>query len=156
MTERRLSQGIRKLGTLCAPFVFCVAAQAGPAWDMFEARCLDPFEHQAEAIVDGLAAQPVEQMHEAQLVFAAADGALLVLDAAPTDGNRACSVVMQGDVALDPAYLAWAGDVTARQVYVAQGGVLASAEWIEPQVHVVARLDTAGATYRVLETDLES
>ena len=95
-------------------------------------------------------------MHDAQLTYSGPDGLFLVLDAAPRDGNRACSVVIRGDAAFDPGYLDWMGDVVAQRRYVAQDGVLASAEWIEPQVHVAARLDAAGATYRVLETDLES
>ena len=107
-------------------------------------------------MIDGLDRQPVDQMHEAQLVYAGADGLLLVLDAAPSDGNRSCSVVTPSAKAMDDGYLAWVAEVTQRQVYVPRDGMLASAEWIEPQVHVEATLDAAGATYRVLETDLES
>lgn len=159
MTEVRVSQGVHRLCTTCAPFVCLLGAgavQAGAAWDMFEARCLDPFEHQAEAVVSGLAAQPVDQMHDAKLVFTGSDGLILVLDAAPREGNRSCAVVTQGADALDDGYVRWAGAVTAERRYVADGDVLASAEWIEPQVHVAVTLDASGATYTVLETDLES
>ena len=123
---------------------------------MFQARCLDPYEHLTEPVTDGLAPQPADQMRDAELVFAAPDGLLLVLDAAPDDGNRACAVHALGADMLDGAYLAWVDEVTQRQIYVPDAGMLVSDEWIEPQVHVEASIDGAGAVYRVLETDLES
>ena len=159
MTEIRRSQGVHILCTTCA-LILCLwsatAVLGGPAWDMFQARCLDPYEHQTEPVVEGLDRQPVDQMHEAQLVYAGRDGLLLVLDAAPSDGNRSCSVVTPSVDGMDDGYLDWVRDVTQRQIYVPEGDMLASAEWIEPQVHVAATLDAVGATYRVLETDLES
>ena len=159
MTENRHAPRVHRLCTTCAP-ILCLAlagpTQAGAAWDMFEARCLDPYEHLTEPVIDGLSPQPADQMRDAELVFAAADGLLLVLDAAPEDGNRACAVHELGADMLDGAYLSWVDEVTHRQTYVPDAGMLVSDEWIEPQVHVEATLDGAGAVYRVLETDLES
>ncbi len=83
-------------------------------------------------------------------------GRLLVLDAAPEDGLRSCEVSEKGGAALDPSFVNWVTDVTARRLYASVDGVLASVEWIEPQVHVEAFVWNGGATYRVLETDLES
>ncbi|WP_299044527.1 hypothetical protein [uncultured Tateyamaria sp.] len=159
MTENRHAQRVHTLCTACAPLV-CLAlagaAQAGAAWNMFQARCLDPYEHLTEPVTDGLAQQLADQMRDAELVFAAVDGLLLVLDAAPDDGNRACAVHELGADMLDVAYLDWVADVTRRQIYVPEAGMLVSDAWIEPQVHVEASIDGQGVVYRVLETDLES
>ena len=156
MTEFWRSQRVHKLCTTCA-LALCLGigtVQAGPAWDMFQARCLDPFEHQAEPVVQGL--EQADKRSVAQLVFHDDAGLRLVVDAAPEDGLRACAVSEDAVDMLDPAYLAWVQDVTQRQVYVPEDGMLASAEWIEPQVHVEATLTAGVAIYRVLETDLES
>ena len=120
---------------------------------MFQARCLDPFEHQAEPVVQGLEQLSTLPWRSAYLD---GEGRLLVLDAAPEDGLRSCEVLEKPAVTLDPEYLDWVQDVTQRQVYVPEDGMLASAEWIEPQVHVKATLTAGVAIYRVLETDLES
>ena len=155
MTEFWRSQGVHKLCTTCA-LALCLgvgAVQAGPAWEMFQARCLDPFEHQAEPVVQGLEQLSTLPWRSAYLD---GEGRLLVLDAAPEDGLRSCEVLEKPAVTLDPEYLDWVQDVTQRQVYVPEDGMLASAEWIEPQVHVEATLTAGVAIYRVLETDLES
>ena len=155
MTEFWRSQRVHKLCTTCA-LALCLgvgAVQAGPAWEMFQARCLDPFEHQAEPVVQGLEQLSTLPWRSAYLD---GEGRLLVLDAAPEDGLRSCEVLEKPAVTLDPEYLDWVQDVTQRQVYVPEDGMLASAEWIEPQVHVKATLTAGVAIYRVLETDLES
>lgn len=156
MTEFWRSQGVHKLCTTCA-LVLCFGAgtvQAGPAWDMFQARCLEPFEHQAEPVVEGLQKMGTRTM--IQLAYLDEAGRRLFVDAAPDDGLRSCTVAEEGVEALDQGYLNWVRDVTQRQIYAPDDGMLVSAEWIEPQVHVEATLTAGVATYRVLETDLES
>lgn len=125
-------------------------AQAGPGWDAFVARCLDPFEHQSLPIVDGLDAQPADSMHEARRVFAGHDF-VLFLDAAPTEGERACAVepAHKGD---DPMARDWVTVQLAKGRYVQDAGWLVSHEWIEPRVMV----QIEAGTFRVVETDLES
>lgn len=132
------------------------SAQAG-AWDVFVARCLDAYEHQTVPVTDGLDVQPIDQMHDAVRVFGpGAEGVLVVLDAAPRIGERTCSVAHPGADMLDPAYRAWVKVVVQRETYLFETDRLVSNQWIEPQVHVAARLDAGGATYTVVETDLES
>jgi len=144
------------LCAVAAVLAVAPAAQAG-AWDVFVARCLDAYEHQTLPVVDDLKPQPVDQMHDAVRVFGPDQGGLLVvLDAAPRIGERTCSVAHPGALTLEPAYRDWVSDVTARETYLAQEDGLVSNQWIEPQVHVVARLDVSGTTYTVVETDLES
>lgn len=63
----RVSPRVHHACTPCAPptrFVLAIcatllplSAQAGPGWDAFVARCLDPFEHQTLSIVDWVAQQ---------------------------------------------------------------------------------------------------
>ncbi len=162
--QTRCAQVVHRLWPARAPawctFAFALAtapaAQAG-AWDVFVARCLDAYEHQTLPVVDGLNQQPVDQMHDAIRVFGPDEsGLLVVLDAAPRLGERTCSVSQPGAQVLESAYRDWVADVTARETYLAQADLLVSNQWIEPQVHVVARLDGSGATYTVVETDLES
>ena len=131
-------------------------AHAGSAWDMFVARCLDPFEHQSLPIVDGLDPLPVDQTHAARRVYGpSAEGYVLVLDGAPEIGERACAVIVsrkdlspQADVWLD-------AQMTAGR-YVPEGGWLMSHEWIEPRVMVRAEQSDTGSLFVVVETDLES
>jgi len=166
MTEvsgrNRDAQGVHRLCTGCAPF-WCIAvilsagtAQAGTAWDMFVARCLDPFEHQGVAITDGLPAQPVDQMHRARRVFGPSrDGHLLVLDAAPSVGERSCGVEAVGQH-VSPAATAWRAAQVVSARYVVDGAWLVSNEWIEPRVMVRQEMSAARTVYAVVETDLES
>jgi len=156
MTEFGLSHRVHKLCTSCT-LIMCLVAgpgQAGPAWELFQARCLDPFEHQAEPVVDGLQQMGTRTM--VTLAYLDGAGRQLIVDAAPVDGLRSCTAAEAGTELLDPAYLDWVQEVTRRQLYVPEDGMLVSAEWVEPQVHVEATLSGGVATYRVLETDLES
>ncbi|WP_299151642.1 hypothetical protein [uncultured Tateyamaria sp.] len=131
-------------------------AQADTAWEMFVARCLDPFEHQSVAIVDGLAAQPIDQMHEARRAFGPnADGYVLVVDKAPSVGERACGVEA---ATADPstAERAWRYAQLSAGRYVPEGDWLVSNEWIEPRVMVRSDVSGVRASYWIVETDLES
>ncbi|WP_299367354.1 hypothetical protein [uncultured Tateyamaria sp.] len=144
-----------KVWALCL-CLFPVAAQAGTAWDMFVARCLDPFEHQTLPIVGDLAEQPVDQMHEARRVYGPTDeGYLLVLDAAPTVGERACAVEQAGKD-MSPGGAAWRAEQLATGRYALDGAWLVSNEWIEPRVMVRMDVSRARTTFAVVETDLES
>ncbi|MEO9820563.1 MAG: hypothetical protein ABJ370_17595 [Paracoccaceae bacterium] len=141
---------------------FCVTASVGnahaeTAWEMFVARCLDPYENLALAIHDGLNEQPADQMRDAETVFGpSSDGYLLVLNAAPEEGDRACAVHDPSATEPEPAYLDWIDNAMQRQLYVPVDGMLSSNEWIEPQLQFEARFGDGGAVYEVIETELES
>ncbi|WP_299378216.1 hypothetical protein [uncultured Tateyamaria sp.] len=144
-----------KLGALC--LCLCpVAAQAGTAWDMFVARCLDPFEHQTLPVISGLDAHPIDQMHEARRVYGPTDeGYLLVVDAAPSEGDRACAIEVPGEERTQ-AELAWRYDQLSSGRYAPEGSWLVSNEWIEPRVKVRTQVTDVRTSYSVVETDLES
>lgn len=160
--RKRDTQRVHRLCTACAPIV-CLAlitaagsARAGTAWEMFVERCLDPFEHQSLPIVDGLAPQPGDQMHDARRVYGpSAEGYLLVLDAAPTVGERACAVEVPRAERSNDAQ-AWQEAQIAEGRYVPENGWLMSHEWIEPRVMMRAELSDNRTFYTVVETDLES
>ncbi|WP_415404611.1 hypothetical protein [Tateyamaria sp. SN3-11] len=146
----------RALLAICATFAISGAAQAGTAWDMFVARCLDPFEHQTLPITDGLKAQPIDQMHEARRVYGPTEeGFVLVLDAAPSEGERACVVEVAAKEMTD-AELAWRYAQLSAGRYAPEGAWLVSHEWIEPRVMVRTGSSQARTFYAVVETDLES
>lgn len=130
---------------------------AGSAWEMFEARCLDPYEHLTEPVIDGLAAQPVDGMHENLRTYGpTADGYLLVLDAAPTVGERTCSVYKLGNADFEPSFASWAEVNKTTGRYLQEPGRYVSNQWIEPQLHLMAEVRPEGLHYQVTETDLES
>lgn len=160
--QKRDAHRVHNLCTGRAPILCLVlffgasAAQAGTAWDMFVARCLDPFEHQALPVVDGLAAQPVDQMHEARRVYGpSAEGYLLVIDAAPTVGERAC-IVEWARKDMSGAASAWRSAQLAEGRYTPEGAWMVSHEWIEPRVMVRSEATDARTIHVVVETDLES
>ncbi len=132
-------------------------AQAGTAWDMFVSRCLEPYENLALAIHKGLDEQPADQMRDAETVFGpSSEGYLLVLNAAPVEGERTCAVHDPSARTLESGYLNWVEQVMQRQLYVPIDGMLSSNEWIEPQLQLEARFGESGAVYEIIETDLES
>lgn len=132
-------------------------AQAETAWEMFMARCLEPYENQALAIHDGLDKAPAEQMRDGETIFGPSDnGFLLVLNAEPEEGDRSCSVHNPASKEADAAYLSWLENAMSREVYVPVEGMLSSNEWIEPQLQFEATFDDAGAVYLIIETELES
>ncbi len=137
---------------------FASTAQAGSAWDMFVARCLDPFENHALAIHAGLQAQPRDQMHAALTVFGPSDeGYLLLLDAAPSEGERACAVLNPSVQGPEAAFLDWAEAAVQDGRYRAEGETaLLSVEWIEPRLRFDVAYSAQGTLYEILETDLES
>ena len=156
MTDFLWSHRLRTLCATCAVvggFFSAGAASAGSAWDLFQAHCLDPFEHQTEPVVEGLEPMAPEAT---QLRYRGPEALVLVVDAAPEEGLRSCAVLEPGAEALDASYLSWVNDATEQQLYKPEDGILASEEWIEPQVHVEAFMDGTGAVYMVVETDLES
>ncbi len=132
-------------------------AAAADAWDMFVARCLDPFEHQSLAVVDGLSPQPVDQMLDASHVFGPTDeGYILVLNAAPRDGERACAVEYAGHEVSQGAadWLAEQAD-TGRYVPAPTPWMMSN-EWIEPRVMMRVEVTAVRTAYEIVETDLES
>ncbi len=137
---------------ICMP----IAAQAD-AWDEFVARCLDPYEHLSFEVVSGLDVQPVDQMHDARQVYGPTEeGYLLVLDAAPSIGERACSVEFAG-VEDSQAARDWMIEQVASGRYaLGDDGWLVSQDWIEPRLMVRAEASKARTYYAVVETDLES
>jgi len=161
-SRNRGAQPVHRLCTVRAP-IWCIAlvlgagpALAGDAWDMFVARCLDPYEHLTLPVVDGLVPQPVDQTRKARRVFGPSEeGYLLVLDAAPRDGERACAVEGPGQD-MSEAADAWVQLQTVTRRYVRDGAWLVSNEWIEPRVKVRIAADMARTAYTVVETDLES
>lgn len=156
------ARSVHRARAIRAP-IWCMAlflgagpALAGDAWDMFVVRCLDPFEHLTLPVVDGLEPQPVDQARKARRVYGPSEeGYLLVLDAAPRDGERACAVEVPGQD-MSGAAQAWARLQTVTQRYVRDGAWLVSNEWIEPRVKVRIAPDMARTVYSVVETDLES
>lgn len=132
-------------------------AQAETAWDMFTARCLEPYENQALAIHDGLKAQSADQAQEGETVFEPTpEGFILVLNTAPDEGERSCSVHNPSASEPDQAYVSWIENAMDRQVYVPVDGVLSSNEWIEPQLQFEGNFNDDGVTYEIIETELES
>lgn len=127
------------------------------AWEMFVARCLDPFEHQSLAIVDGLKAQPIDQMHDARRVFGpTVEGYLLVVDAAPSVGERACGVEFAGNE-MSQGAADWLSQQAETGRYEPdQAQWLVSNEWIEPRVMVRTEVTAIRTAYEIVETDLES
>ncbi len=163
MTDTGRAQRVHKAYTGRAPLA-CVltllgatAASAETAWEMFVARCLDPYENQALAIHEGLPEQPAEQMRDGETVFGPSpEGYLMVLNAEPIDGERACSVHDPAAEGPDAGYLDWVETSMGREMYVPLDGMLTSNEWIEPQLHFEARFGANGAVYEIIETELES
>jgi hypothetical protein len=162
-----MSQAVHKVCTVRAPMLHTLvmlgvfwasasAAQVGTAWEMFVHRCLDPFEHQTLPVVDGLRAQPVDQMHEARRVFGPTpEGFVLVLDAAPKVGERACIVEVATEE-ITQAEVAWRHTQLSEGRYTPDGDWLVSHEWIEPRVMVRSEASPSRTFYTVVETDLES
>lgn len=143
-------------GICVAVALFAGSAQAGTAWETFVARCLDPFEHQSLPVVDGLRAQPIDQMHEARRVFGPTqEGYILILDAAPRVGERACIVEVPGQAGSRDGMI-WRAAQLLQNRYVSEGAWLVSTEWIEPRVKVRIETRAERTIYAVLETDLES
>lgn len=143
----------------CLSALICclpVAASAD-AWDMFVARCLDPYEHLSLEIIGNLPEQPIDQMHDARRVYGPTDeGYLLVLDDAPVIGERACAVEATGEPASGAAK-AWVEMQLASGRYrEADNGWLVSHEWIEPRLMVRVQSSAARTSFAVVETDLES
>ncbi len=161
MTEsaRRYHVGIMSVLRRCGFAVLCAAplAAQADAWDEFVARCLDPYEHLSFEVVSGLDPQPVDQMHDARRVYGPTDeGYLLVLDAAPSLGERACSVEFAGAEDSQAAH-AWMVEQLASGRYATgENGWLVSQDWIEPRLMVRAETSNARTYYAVVETDLES
>ena len=158
-----VAQAVHRLCTRCAPLagallaVCATGALAETAWEMFVARCLDPYENHALAIHQGLTAQPAEQMRDGVTVFGPSpNGYLLVLDALPDMGERACAVHDPRAAGPEPAYLDWVDAALGRARYVPRDGALSSNEWIEPQLQFEARFGASGAVYEIIETELES
>ena len=156
---RRYHVGIASVLRRCALTFFCtvpVAAQAD-AWDEFVDRCLDPYEHLAFEIVTGLEAQPIDQMHDARRVYGPTDeGYLLVLDAAPSLGERACSIEFAGVEDSQAAHDWMVEQVASGRYALGDDGWLVSQDWIEPRLMVRAEASKARTYYAVVETDLES
>ena len=133
------------------------SALAETAWDMFVTRCLDPYENLALAIHDGLDEQPADQTRDAETIFGpTTEGYLLVLNAAPDEGERACAVHDPSATEPGSDYLEWIDDAMQRQLYVPIDGMLSTNEWIEPQLQLEARFGDGGVVYEVIETELES
>lgn len=133
------------------------ATWAGSAWDMFEARCLDAYEHLTEPVVDGLVAQPTDETDKNMRTYGPTeDGYVMVLDAAPVDGERSCSVHKPGQAAFEPSFDAWVDANRASGRYLPELGRYVSNEWIEPQLQVTSEIQAEGLRYQVTETDLES
>lgn len=132
-------------------------AASADAWAMFVDRCLDPYEHQSLAIVEGLTAQPIDQMHEAVRVFGPTDeGYFLVVNAAPREGERACAVEFPGHEASQAA-ADWLAEQTDTGRYVpGTPPWIMSNEWIEPRVMMRAEFTDARTAYEIVETNLES
>jgi len=155
----RYHVGITSVLRRCAcALVFLLPLEAkADAWDEFVARCLDPYEHLTLEVVAGLEPQPLEQMHEAQRVFGPTEeGYLLVLDAAPTSGERACAIEYAG---LEQSQAAhdWMVEQLASGRYVTgEDGWMVSQDWIEPRLMVRAETGMSRTYYAVVETDLES
>ena len=162
LIKKRNAQPVHKRSTVHAP-ILCMAltfgagaAQAESAWDMFVARCLDPYEHLTLAVTEGLQKQPIDPANETRQVFGPTpEGFLLVLDEAPNEGVRSCAVEWAGQEKTEEE-LAWRYDQLSEGLYVPDGEWLVSNEWIEPRV--IVRIDTTDelTIYTVVETDLES
>jgi len=112
---------------------FPTAAQADALWDMFEARCLIPYEHVAPPDLRGL--DPLG------LVWRDPATGLIV-----TTTEDSCAVT--GGTSMDLASL-----LAPREDYAEiGGGTWQSTTWREPRIEVTA----TPAGYAVTETDLEA
>lgn len=165
MTETGRAQSVHKACTLRAPLAGALlagaatAAPAASAWDMFVARCLDPYENLALAIHAGLDQQPAEQMREGQTVFGPTpEGHVMTINVLPDEGERACAVRAAGESRGDvTAFAAWRAEAVLSGRYAEDSdGTLLSGEWIEPRLRVDVQQGTSGARYEVIETELES
>lgn len=160
LAQNRGTHAVHSLCTVRAPIVcFALmlgagAAQAETAWDMFVARCLDPYEHLTLAITEGLRAQPIDQMHEDRKVYGPTpEGFLLILDEAPSDGVRTCAVELAGKEMTD-AEADWREAQVSEGLYVVDGDWLVSHDWITPGIKMRTEATDARTIYSVAETDL--
>lgn len=153
MTDFRVSA--LRLSVCAVALIGATVAKAETAWEMFTARCLDPYENQALAIHDGLAEGAEGEAGET--VFGPSeDGYFLILNAMPDEGERSCAVRHPASPDPDADYLEWVDKSLKRQMYVPLDGMLSSNEWIEPQLQFEARFGAEGAVYEIIETELES
>ena len=155
--------------TLCC---LGAAAQAGSAWETFEARCLDPFESFTPPIIDGLAeladAKPLGAPTDTARAFGPTpEGHFVVIDAAPEEGEQSCWVVDTARDADRSGFDAWYAKQISTERYEEtpaeelDEGVLEvlSGEWIEPRIRMRAYFESvvgAGVIYEMVETYLET
>lgn len=150
---------LRRYFCRCALTLLCVVPSlaTADAWDMFVARCLDPYEHLSLEIVGDLPRQPQDQMHEARQVFGPSDeGYLLVLDAAPTTGERLCAVEVPAREKSQSADDWFEVQLSGGRYVTGEDGWVMTHEWIEPRLMVRADVSDKRTFYAVVETDLES
>ena len=132
-------------------------AQATSLWDAFEARCLDPYEHHALAIHAPLGQHPQDQMHDARLVYGPTEeGFFLTLDAAPSEGERACAMSAAADAVSMEEFDMWRASVTAARRYEeVEDEAFLSVDWIEPRLRLEARFEPGLTQFTIIETYLE-
>ena len=140
-------------------FVMAGAAYSAGLWQVFVERCLDPYEHHALAIHAPLTAHPQDSMHDAKTVFGpTVEGYLMSLDAAPSEGERACAMyVAAAESAALTGFHNWRSDALAQRRYeeISQD-VFLSVEWSEPRLRLRVKFDESGTFFEIVETNLES
>ncbi|KNG94507.1 hypothetical protein [Pseudaestuariivita atlantica] len=140
------------LGAAC--LVMAGEPLAAGQFEVFAARCLDPFEHFTPPIVQGLEPMEAEAGYSA---YGLPEGFVLIYETPPAQDLAACTVLgrpARGNVL---EFEIWAIDQVAIGRYEEiEAGRWLSTDWIEPKVAVELDVTAEAVAMRVRETDLES
>lgn len=153
----KLHAGKLRIGTASVIGLISAGTANADIWDVFEARCLVPFEHQSFADIAELKPVPVEEDVK-RFALTDADGTQLVLELEnePDDGLRSCLVSGPSSDSLG-AFEAWMAEMLAGERYVeVEDNIWHSQFWIEPVLEI-KRFEREGeVVLRILETELET
>ncbi len=141
------------LRAVCLLVATAGAAEASQ-FEVFTARCLDPFEHFSPPVLGGLEAMETGQGYSA---YGLPEGFVLIYETEPEDAQAACTVLGRYDRSEALRFEVWAlGQVEAGRYEELDAGRWLSTTWIEPKVAVELSVSEDAVAMRVMETDLES
>ncbi|MGR3502182.1 hypothetical protein [Pseudaestuariivita sp.] len=139
---------------LAVVFAFAPVVASAGQFEVFSARCLDPFEHLTPPVIDGLTAMERGAGYSA---YPLPEGFVLVYETQPEDAEAACSVIgryVRGEAL---RFEIWALEQAEQGRYAESGeGRWLSTTWVEPKVALELTATAESLTMRVVETDLES
>lgn len=149
---RRRVRGTAVL-SVCALILGAGAVQASQ-FEVFTARCLEPFEHFSPPVLGDMEAMEEGQGYSA---YGLPEGFVLIYETEPDEAEAACTVLGRYDRSEALRFEIWALDqVKAGRYEELDDGRWLSTTWIEPKVAVELEVSADAVAMRVLETGLES